>query len=96
MAQRDRDLRGAPPGLLTEVAALLHRHDPIGIAFGDDSDEYSPEAGTIALRLPGARSVDDVRRIVHGEFVHWFDAGTAGPEETYGAIAEEIWLLLRR
>lgn len=73
------------------VEALLFRHDPIGLNFGNNVDEYRPEAETITLRLPGARSVDEVRRIVHEEFVRWFDQQLAGPESRYGEIAREVW-----
>jgi hypothetical protein len=82
--------------LVTALEALLYRLDPIGIAFGDNPDEYSPEAGTIAPRLQDARSVDDIERVVHEEFVRWFDADTAGPSSAYREIAEEIGTLLGR
>jgi hypothetical protein len=77
--------------LLAKVEALLYRHDPIGIAFGDNLDEYRPEAESILARLPQARSVEDVRALVHEEFVRWFDEDTAGPAERYEAIARELW-----
>ncbi len=80
--------------LEAEVEALLYRHDPVGIAFGDNPDEYSPEAGSIVPRLRDVTSVDDVRRVVHEEFVRWFDADTAGPATGYQVIAEELWALL--
>ena len=34
--------------LLNEVSAILFRHDPIGINFEYNTDEYDPEAGTEA------------------------------------------------
>jgi hypothetical protein len=82
--------------LVAELEALLYRHDPIGIAFGDNPDEYAPEAGTIAARLQDVRTVDDVRAVVHAEFIRWFDEDTAGPAERYRSLAEEIWTLLGR
>ncbi len=81
---------GALP-LVDEVEALLHRHDPVGIGFGDNPDEYRPEAQSIVARLPRARSVDDVRTLVHGEFVRWFDQDTAGPADRYEVIARDVW-----
>ncbi len=78
-------------GLFDEVAALLFRHDPVGINFENNTDEYEPEVGTILPRLRSCRSADDVRRVIHEEFVRWFDASTAGPEEHYAKIANEIW-----
>jgi hypothetical protein len=92
---RRRDLTARYERLVGDVEALLYRHDPIGIAFGDNPDEYSPEAGSIVPRLRDVTGVDDVRRVVHEEFVHWFDADTAGPAAGYQAIAEGLWALLR-
>jgi hypothetical protein len=82
--------------LFDSTAALLLRHDPIGINFDDNADEYEPEAGTILPRLRGCRSANDVRRVVHEEFVRCFEAGTAGEEERYSAIASEIWPLWQK
>jgi hypothetical protein len=81
--------------LVQSLEELLYRHDPIGIAFGDNPDEYSPEADSIVPRLRNVETVEDVRRIVHEEFVRWFDADTAGPAADYQAIADELWTLLR-
>jgi hypothetical protein len=81
--------------LFDSMAALLYRHDPIGINFDfdDNKDEYEAEARTILSRLNSCRSVDDVLQVVHEEFVRWFDRGTAGPPEHYQKIASEVWQL---
>jgi hypothetical protein len=79
--------------LVSQVEALLFRHDPIGINFEDNTDEYRAEAQTIVIRMPEASSVEDLRAIVHQEFVRWFDAQIAGPPERYSTIAAEIWAL---
>jgi hypothetical protein len=79
------------PSLIDEVEALLYRHDPVGIGFGDNPDEYRPEAESIVACLPRARSVDDVVTLVHGEFVRWFDEDTAGPADRYEDIARDVW-----
>lgn len=82
--------------LFDAVSALLYRHDPIGVAFDNvNSDEYDPETGTILPRLRNCESASDVQRVVHDEFVRWFDAGNAGSEERYEVIASEIWELCR-
>jgi len=44
-------------------------------------------------RLRACQSAADVCRVVHEEFVRWFDAVTAGPPERYTEIASEIWQL---
>ncbi len=67
----------ARPAFVAEVAALLYRHDPIGIDFGDNPGEYHPEAQTIVARLHRAQSVADVGMLVHEQFVHWFGTDTA-------------------
>jgi hypothetical protein len=56
-----------------------------------NTDEYLPEAQTIVIRLPEATSPDDAQRIVHEEFVRWFDPQLAGPVERYRVVAESIW-----
>ena len=90
-----RRLKAEYRKLFDSIAALLYRHDPIGINFDFDgnSDEYEPEAGTILPRLNSCRSADDVLQVVHEEFVRWFDSATAGPPEHYKKIASEVWQL---
>jgi hypothetical protein len=88
-----RRLKAQYGALFDSMAALLYRHDPIGINFDDNKDEYEPEAGTILPRLSGCRSAEDVLQVVHEEFVRWFDRGTAGPPEHYEKIASEVWQL---
>ncbi len=78
------------PLLVAEVERLLYRHDPVGIHFGDNPDEYSPEAETIVARLSGCTVRDDVRTLVHEEFVRWFDSDTAGPAERYDGVVRGV------
>jgi hypothetical protein len=73
------------------LSKILFTEDPVGINFEENTDEYEPEVGTIIPRLGDCRSVDDVRRIVHEEFVKWFDVATAGPPEKYQTVAKRIW-----
>jgi hypothetical protein len=91
-----RQLRAKYGELFDSVAALLFSHDPIGINFDENPDEYDPEAGTILPRLHGCKSRDDVLSMVHEEFVHWFGVDTAGPQERYARIASEIWDIWQR
>jgi hypothetical protein len=76
-----------------EASAVLFRHDPIGINFEDNTDEYDPEVGTILPRLSRCHSSKEVRKVVFAEFCKWFGLETAGDEMSYSAIAEELWLL---
>ncbi|MHB1405537.1 MAG: hypothetical protein ACYCV0_08095 [Desulfitobacteriaceae bacterium] len=77
--------------LYFEISEILFRHDPIGINFEDNTDEYEPEVSTILPRLASANSINEVRLIIYEEFVKWFDKDLAGPEEIYSDIAEEVW-----
>ena len=76
--------------LLNEISAILFRHDPIGINFRDNTDEYDPEAGTILPRLRPDLSAEEATAIVHEEFVRWFEPETTGWQERYSAIGAEI------
>jgi hypothetical protein len=80
--------RGAIVSWLEE---LLFRHDPVGIDFEDNTDEYRPEAETITLRLSEPRTEAELVRVIHEEFVRWFGPDTAGPADRYVTIAEEVW-----
>jgi hypothetical protein len=64
---------------------------PFGINFEDNTDEYEPETDTILPRLKSCRSAEEVRSVVHEEFVRWFDDHVAGPPERYGRISKRIW-----
>ena len=77
--------------LIARVEALLFAADPIGINFETNADEYNPEAVSIIARRGEFESVDALQRVVHEEFVRWFDANTAGPIERYRSIAAQIW-----
>ena len=91
--EKKRRLKARYGKLYVDVAALLFRHDPIGINFEDNTDEYETETGTILPRLRECQSAADVTGIVHQEFQHWFSPIDAGPLERYGKIGEEIWQL---
>lgn len=80
---------------MARIEELLFRHDPIGINFGHNTDEYRSEAEVITIRLPEAATVHDLQRIIHEEFVRWFDASAAGPVECYDAITRDIWHISR-
>lgn len=90
MTERCR-LRAAYGDLYDGLLALLCDGDPVGINFETNEDEYAPEVDRILPRLNSAASRDDVRRIVHEEFVRWFDAETAGPPSRYDRVADELW-----
>jgi hypothetical protein len=79
-------------GLYSDVSHLLREADPIGlIAMGAPHDEYEPEVSTLLPRLHEANAAGDVQRIIHEEFVRWFDADIAGPISGYADVSERIW-----
>jgi len=89
--RRRKELKRRYAAAYDRLSKILFAEDPIGISFEENTDEYEPEVGTILPRLRTCRSVDDVRRVVHEEFVTWFDADIAGPQERYETIAKRIW-----
>jgi len=88
--QERRQLREEFGDLYDSTVALFFRHDPVGINFELNTDEYSPEAGTVLPRLCSCRSADDTLEIVYEEFARWF-AASAGPKERYAQIAADLW-----
>ena len=81
------------PDLFTSVAAAMFRHDPIGINYKTNTDEYDAEAGTVIPRLNKCSSVEDVTNALHEEFIRWFGSDTAGDRARYVSLASEIWTL---
>jgi hypothetical protein len=77
--------------LFHSVADILFQHDPVGINFEDNTDEYYPEVRTILPRLKDCHSAQDVTSVVHEEFVRWFEPEIAEPKDHYQLPSEEIW-----
>lgn len=77
--------------LYDQLSTLLFQHDPAGINFETNHDEYEPEVDTILPRLAACASALEVRRVLHEEFVRWFEADLVGPEERYDDLAHAVW-----
>jgi len=75
------------------LAEILLRHDPIGINYKDNSDEYEPEARTILPRLRTCHDSQDVVSVAYEEFQKWFGPDIAGDKQKYRSLGEEIWTL---
>lgn len=90
-----KEIRQQQPEIFKAVSDILFKHDPIGINFETNTDEYDPEAGTVISRLPLANNEVDVLDILHQEFVVWFGVDTAGDRDRYVGIANDIWKLWR-
>jgi hypothetical protein len=69
----------------------MFKHNPIGLDFETNIDEYDPEARTVIPRLRECASAGDVQRVLHEQFCRWFSPELAGPAEAYRAMAEELW-----
>jgi hypothetical protein len=91
MSDRRAELLDEYKELYLKVEAILFRADPIYINYRHNSDEYSPEVGTILPRLKTASSADEVLNIVHEEFSRWFGAEEIGPKSRFEKIANEVW-----
>src|SRR5437867_1905235 len=89
--RRRSELRREYKVIYQEITLILFEEDPIGINFKTNTEEYEPEAGTILPRLRECGTADDVRRVVHDEFVRWFGADIAGSAEGYTSPAKKIW-----
>ena len=91
----ERRLKAEYGEVYDAVAEILFRHDPMGINFDVNTDEYHPEVGAILPRLKTCGSAQDVLTVIHEEFHKWFD-GMEGPPERYVDIADEVWSLWRK
>jgi len=89
--RRRSELRRRFKGLYDDVTQILFEEDPIRINFETNTDEYEPEVGTILPRLRECATTEDVRTVVHTEFVRWFGPEIAGPAEKYTSAAKRIW-----
>jgi hypothetical protein len=83
--------------IFDELRRAFNRHDPIGLlSAGAPEDEYEAEVGAVLTRLPATASLEDVRRLVHEEFVRWFGEDVAGTETRYLALAGDVWAIRQR
>jgi hypothetical protein len=88
--------RAADPQFFAAVSNTMFEHDPIGINFTINTDEYDPEAGTVIPRLSACQTVDNVTTVLHEEFVQWFGADIAGHRAAYIELAQALWTLSQK
>lgn len=93
MDQKKEILKKEYDEFFKTVEEILFRHDPIGINFEFNTDEYSPEVGTIIPRLKEAHTESNVLDIVVEEFKKWFDGAEPISKQNpiYHAISKEVW-----
>jgi hypothetical protein len=82
--------------LYEEVQSIVFRHDPVGINFEVNPDEYDPEVSAIVPKVVHAQSPDEVQQIVREEFEHWFGPGQAFREESFEPIATQVFAAVLR
>lgn len=87
--ERLKELYGT---LFLDVSEVLFRHDPQDSNFGDNTDEYDLEVGTILPKLKTCHTESDVLEVVIEEFRKWF-SGDPGNERALKLDASEIWKL---
>ena len=75
------------------ILNLLMKFDPIGINFGNNIDEYKPEAESILNQIKETSTREEILLIVHQEFIRWFGVEIAGGKSKYIDIADEIYNL---
>jgi hypothetical protein len=92
LAEKAR-LKNQYGALFDAITAILFRHDPVGINYEHNTDEYEPETRTILPRLTQCTSSSEVTDVVHEEFIRWFGPDTAGPRRIYEQIGTELWTL---
>lgn len=77
--------------LFDEIMRLFYDFDPAGIRFGNNTDEYAAETGTIIERLPEADSLDDFIVILTEELNFWFSPDGIDRAKPLAILAEQIW-----
>ena len=93
-ANVDRErVRQSNPQFFDAVSRAMFEHDPIGLNFTTNTDEYEAEAGTVIPRLDSRESASDVVTVLHEEFTSWFGEMTAGDRTLYTELGEDIWAL---
>lgn len=92
----NKEARRVYGALFNGVSAVLFRHDPVGLNFEDNTDEYDFEARTILPRLSRCVSEEDALQAIYEEFQHSFGADIAGPVSRYRQAASDIWVLWQR
>lgn len=79
--------------LLRQVSRILFQHDPLGVDFESNTDEYDGEAELILMRLRANPSAPDVRTIVYQVFVELAGEKTAGAIGLYLNVARDVRML---
>jgi|GEM_PF-6213532 len=79
-----------------QIYEVFRRHDPINLHR--ETPEYVAEAWALTHKIGDLKSVADLQRVLHDDFVTWLEPEKArvGAESRYAPVAKEIWALLGR
>lgn len=77
--------------LFSEVSRIIFKHDPMNINFGNNPDEYNPEAHDIIAHLQRTDSKRESTKICEDVFIKWFDKYLAKKFKNYKSLANDIW-----
>lgn len=80
--------------LYSKIESILFQYDLMGINFGNNFDEYSPEVNTILPRLEHANNFNDVAIVIRQEFQYWFKENIAPDnksKQVLNNMSKEIW-----
>lgn len=90
--QKMREVRIKNKGeFFNSISEILFKHDPIGLDFETNIDEYDYEAKLIIEKIKEQNNLNELTELIYSVFVRAFDKDTAGSKKKYESIAEEIW-----
>jgi hypothetical protein len=76
--------------LYSQLVALFYRHDPAGLAYADNFDEYESEVGTVLPRLGECRSPQDMEQVIRTELRRSLGMIFLS-NDALGALAADVW-----
>jgi hypothetical protein len=87
-----KQLQVAYRALYDDVLEILFSVDPIGVHQQHETEKYVPEVVTILPRLRDAKSIVEVKQILHEELRRWYGSRVAitSPEHLHQA-ATDVW-----
>ncbi len=87
-------IRAQHPFLLKELSSILFESDPMCLNFGNNNDEYDPEAVSIISELSEEQRPEDVADIVIVQFRNWFDCDLSPYKDNdkFTKMSKRIWL----
>lgn len=79
-----------------ELRKIFNKHDPIGIYFTDNFDEYDPEIERIVAQFRNDKTLQDFLTDVYDTLVFMFDKQIVGAKSKYKKLTKEIYEVLKK